>query len=151
VKKSILIIFVLLSCTALLNTAIAADDFKAEVAKAAKDFSDATASKNDAKLGLMYAEDAIAFPPNSEMVKGRKAIQAFWKGIMDAGMRLTVETVDVESEGNLGSEVGKYTVLDASGKAVDQGKYVVVWKKGNDGWKLYRDIWNSNMPAAPAK
>ena len=31
----------------------------------------------------------------------------------------------------------------------DEGKYVVVWKKQEDGsWKLHRDIWNSNlMPA----
>jgi ketosteroid isomerase-like protein len=147
-KKSILMVLVLLSCAIFLNTATA-DDFKAAVDKAAKDFGEATASKNDAKLGSMYAEDAIAFPPNADMVKGRAAIQAFWKGLIDAGMKATLEPVDTESEGNLGIEVGKYTILDASGKTVDQGKYVVTWKKGNDGWKLYRDIWNSSMPAAP--
>jgi ketosteroid isomerase-like protein len=150
-KKTILTVFVLFSCTILLNSANAADDFRSAVDKAAKDFAEFTASKNDAKLGAMYAEDAMAFPPNSDMVKGRQAIQAFWKGFMDAGMKATLEVVDTETDGNLGVEVGKYTILDASGKTLDQGKYVVTWKKGNDGWKLYRDIWNTSMPAAPAK
>ena len=149
-KKSILMIFVLLSCAILLNTATA-DDFKDAVQAAAKNFPAAIQAKDDAKLGAMYAEDAIAFPPNSDMLKGRAAIQAFWKGFMDAGMNLTLEVVDTETEDNFGVEVGKFTVLDPSGKTVDQGKYVVVWKEGKDGWKLYRDIWNTSMPAAPAK
>jgi ketosteroid isomerase-like protein len=34
---------------------------------------------------------------------------------------------------------------------MDDGKYVVLWKREKDGWKLYRDIFNSNTPqqAAP--
>jgi ketosteroid isomerase-like protein len=79
------------------------------------------------------------------MVKGRPAIQAFWKGFMDAGMNATLEVVETETDGNLGVEVGKFNIFDPSGKTVDQGKYVVVWKKGKDGWKLYRDIWNSSL------
>nr|NIO33253.1 DUF4440 domain-containing protein [Gemmatimonadota bacterium] len=34
------------------------------------------------------------------------------------------------------------------GGAVEQGKYLVVWKRGEDGnWKLHADIWNTSMPA----
>ena len=30
----------------------------------------------------------------------------------------------------------------------DSGKYVVVWKKQDDGnWRLHVDIWNSDLPA----
>jgi hypothetical protein len=32
-------------------------------------------------------------------------------------------------------------------KAIDSGKYVVVWKQERCQWKLYRDIWNSNALA----
>jgi len=33
----------------------------------------------------------------------------------------------------------------------DRGKFVVVWKKQADGaWKIVADIWNSDMPPAPA-
>jgi hypothetical protein len=34
----------------------------------------------------------------------------------------------------------KRSILDTSGKTVDQGKYVVTGKKGKVGWKLNRDI-----------
>jgi ketosteroid isomerase-like protein len=95
----------------------------------------------------LYATDAIVFPPNGEMVKGREAITAFWKGFIDGNMTAQIETVETETQGNLGVEVGKYTIMDGTGKTVDQGKYVVTWKKAADGWKLYRDIWNTNMPA----
>ncbi len=149
-KKAIPIFLVLLSCAILINTATA-DDFKDAVQAAAKDFSAAVKAKDDAKLAAMYAEDAMALPPNSDLIKGRAAIQTFWKGFMDAGMNLTLEIVDTETEDDFGVEVGKFTVTDPSGKTVDHGKYVVVWKEVNGDWKLYRDIWNTSMPAAPAK
>jgi ketosteroid isomerase-like protein len=33
----------------------------------------------------------------------------------------------------------------------DKGKYIVVYKKDGDKWKLYRDIWNSDNPPPPAE
>jgi hypothetical protein len=44
--------------------------------------------------------------------------------------------------------VGKYTLTGDAGKVLDQGKYVVVWKRELGQWKLYRDIWNTSVPAA---
>ncbi len=36
-------------------------------------------------------------------------------------------------------------------KNVDKGKYIVVWKKENGDWKVWRDIWNSDNPPPPSK
>ena len=33
-------------------------------------------------------------------------------------------------------------------QAIDAGKDLVVWKNEHGAWRLYRDIWNSNQPAA---
>jgi ketosteroid isomerase-like protein len=33
-----------------------------------------------------------------------------------------------------------------SGKVNDRGKYIVIWRKVGGQWKLYRDIFNTNMP-----
>ena len=33
------------------------------------------------------------------------------------------------------------------GKHLDHGKYLVFYKKEGGRWKIYRDIWNSSMPA----
>jgi len=140
-------LLVLLSCILFAGAAFAADDFKAGVDAAVQGFNEAIQAKDAARIGNLYAEDAIAFPPNSESVSGRAAIQAFWKGFIDGGMGGKVESVETQSDGNMGYEVGKYTIMDASGKTVDQGKYVVVYKKTKDGWMMYRDIWNTNMAA----
>jgi hypothetical protein len=32
---------------------------------------------------------------------------------------------------------------------VDVGKYVVVWKKTSDGYKIHFDIMNSDLPPQP--
>ena len=43
--------------------------------------------------------------------------------------------------------------MDASGKPMkDHGKYVEIFKKQADGtWKVVADIWNSDLPVAPAE
>ena len=29
---------------------------------------------------------------------------------------------------------------------MDEGKYIVIWKREPGGWKIYRDMWSSNSP-----
>ena len=49
------------------------------------------------------------------------------------------------------AETGKYEMMDAGGKTLDNGKYIAVWKEENGKWKMYRDEWNSAMPVAATK
>jgi uncharacterized protein (TIGR02246 family) len=133
-------------------TCMAADpasDFKAAVEAATKNFETAISAKDPVALGAVYASDAIIFPPNSEQVQGKEAISAYWKGIMDGGMTAKIEPTEVESDGNLGMDSGKFKILGSDGKQIDHGKYVVVWKKENGAWKIYRDIWNTNVASTP--
>ena len=44
-------------------------------------------------------------------------------------------------------EVGTYVLVGEGGKTLDNGKYVVIWKRDGGQWKLHRDIWNTSMPA----
>jgi ketosteroid isomerase-like protein len=59
-----------------------------------------------------------------------------------------LETAEVGGKGDVVYEVGTYTLFGDQGQAVDNGKYVVVWKRERGAWKLHRDIWNSSRPAA---
>ena len=108
--------------------------------------------RGDAKgLAEMYTADAIAFPPDHEMINGRDAIGAFWKATRDSGVRsVTLTTIDVGRSGDIAYEVGKAALrIEPDGQPPTTAlvKYVVVWKRGPDGsWKLHRDIWNS-LPA----
>ena len=146
--RRLLFTFIVLLVCGTVSAADVSADFKSAVESAAKEFSAAIAAKDPGRLGALYANDAIAFPPNQDMVKGKEAIQLFWKGLIDAGMTVKLEIVELEDEDDLGVEVGKFVINGPDGKTADQGKYVVVWKEENGTWKLYRDIWNSSLPAA---
>jgi len=106
---------------------------------------------NASGLSLLYTEDAVLLPPNSDKVLGRKATEKFWGGaISQLGLKDAVlKTEELTGSGDTYTEVGSYTLkLQAKGQkpVEDKGKYVVIWKQTPDGWKLHRDIWNSNLP-----
>ena len=47
------------------------------------------------------------------------------------------------------SEVGKYELMGDKDMSMDKGKFIVIWKNDNGKWKMYRDVWNSDMPPPP--
>ena len=116
-----------------------------------KKFIEAFNSGDAAAVGGMYASDARLFPPNSQRIDGSQGIQGFWQSLINAGVKVVrLETVQVESSGDIAYEVGNYTLTipQADKEAITaEGKYVVVWKRQGPNWKLTADIWNSNKPA----
>ena len=107
--------------------------------------------RGDAKaVAAFYTEDAIAFPPGAAMVKGRQAIQQMWQETMDSGVKsLSFTVIDVGASGDLAHETGTALMnVQPAGKESTTAsvKYVVLWKKQGNDWKLHRDIWN-DLPA----
>ena len=99
-------------------------------------------------MGTLYATDAQLFPPGGAVVNGNTAIGPFWKGAFDSGVKkATLETTATEKAGDRIIETGQYTLSGADGTTLDAGKYMVVWKKEGNNWKLYRDIWNTSQAA----
>jgi uncharacterized protein (TIGR02246 family) len=101
-----------------------------------------------AGLAALYTENGQLLPPNSDFVTGRQAIQAFWQGAMDMGIKSAkLEIVEVEGHGDTAIEVSKYTLSGEAGQVLDTGKYIIIWKQVDGQWKLHRDIFNSSVPA----
>jgi uncharacterized protein (TIGR02246 family) len=97
-----------------------------------------------AGIASLYTEDATAFPPGAAMVKGREAIGAMWKGFAEQVTDPKLTTLDVKSLGpSAAREIGTFS-LKTKGATPQEvvGKYVVVWEKVGDDWKLAADIWN---------
>ena len=122
------------------------------IEKENRKFGEAVRQRDGAAIGALYTDDATLMPPNSAMIKGRPAIEAFWKGGLDMGIKEAVlTTIDVLDMGDLVFEIGKYALkIQPSGHPVieDSGKYTVLWKKQPAGtWKLHVDIWNTSLPA----
>lgn len=140
----------LLLCAALLvfPATTWAQGADAAVKQGAKAWMDAFTAGDAATLASLYSEDALLLAPGAEPIEGREAIQAYWQTAMDAtpGATAQLTTREVHAMGNgVAVEVGAFVLTDADGGHLDHGKYVVVWKRTDDGWKLARDIYNSSM------
>ena len=99
----------------------------------------------------LYAPDAIVLAPNAPPMVGHDAIRQFWGAAANMKMSgVTLTTDQVEVHGDVAIETGSYTMTltppGASAPMNDRGKYMVVWKRQGDGsWKIYRDMFNSNL------
>ena len=99
-----------------------------------------------AGLADLYTENGQLLPTGSDFVTGTVAIQAFWQGAMDMGIKtVRLETVEAEKHGDTAIDIGKYTLSGEAGSVMDRGKYVVILKQEGGQWKLHRDIWNSSL------
>lgn len=121
---------------------------RAAIEAANKQAMEAFRRQDAADLANVYAEQGALLPPNAERVHGRHAIQQAWQGAFDAGLTACrIETLGVESVGDLAIEEGRYTLYATDNQVADEGKYIQIWKREAGQWKSHRDIWNSDRPA----
>lgn len=118
-------------------------------------FADALNRADTATLVATYASDAIVMMPNQPTMRGHDAIRTGFGGMFSqfTVSNAKVTTEDVLVAGDYAIETGRLemTMTPKQGKAInDKGKYVTVWQRQPDGsWKIIRDIFNSDLPAAP--
>jgi ketosteroid isomerase-like protein len=105
-------------------------------------------AKNDSTIFMdRYAEDACIMAPNVGKMCGRKAAGEFFKvAYQQIGLRSgKFITTAVYGQGpEFVTEEGLWQSFDEQGKLFDDGKFLVLWKKTNAGWKMYRDSFSSN-------
>ncbi len=129
-----------------------ADAVRAQIEQAAVRFSEAFNRGDAAALAAMYDTAAVVLAPNAPLMRGRQNIEAFWTGARQQGFKTVSLVVNsVEVIGNHAIELGNYTLViqpAGQGEVTDRGKYMVVWRRQADGsWKMYRDMFNTSMPA----
>ncbi len=140
---------VALVCLAVDAVAFAAEDVKAAIETQNKAWGAAVAKGDADAIAALYTETAKAYPPNGPVVAGRAAIRELFAGMLASGIRsVTLTASEVTGAGDSAQEVGTYVIRTPDGQLADEGKYIVLWKKEGGGWRLHRDIWNSNAPAA---
>ena len=107
------------------------------------------AQQDAAGLAGLYTASGCVMPSNSDTISGAGNIQAFWQGVFDMGVKGAVlDTIDLEEHGDTAIETGRYTLKADGGGIADHGKYIIIWKTEGGTWKLHRDIFNTNQPAA---
>ena len=90
-----------------------------------------------------YTDDASMLAPSAPVLRGREAIRAGLTSLRDAGfVKATLEPVQLEADRDLGYEIGRVRLTNrASGNAEQVARYVVVWKKCSDGWRVQCDMF----------
>ena len=124
----------------------AAAQSKAIIQKADDKWAEAFNKGHAAALAAMYTEDAYALPPGAEMLKGRSAIEAFWRQQMQQIGDVKCTALDVKRLGrNAAREIGTCSFKTKAQPPQDGAlKYAVVWEKVGSQWELLQDIWNTN-------
>jgi uncharacterized protein (TIGR02246 family) len=138
-------IAMIIGCLAI-GAAPAFGQSKAAIQKLNDEWTAAFNKGDSAAVAAMYAEDAYVLPPGADMVKGRAAIEAFWKQAVQQLGDAKLTTIDVLPLGRSAArEIGTVTLKTKAQPPQEiVGKYVVVWRRVGRDWKLATDIWNTN-------
>lgn len=106
--------------------------------------------KNDPTIFIeRYAKDCCIMAPNAPAQCGKDAPAKFFKIAYEKfGLRngrfITQEIYGIDE--NYVVEVGLWESYNADNELFDDGKFLVLWKKTEDGWKMFRDSFSSNRP-----
>ena len=97
----------------------------------------------------VFAQDGVFMAPHYEPAYGPKAVERLLRQFGDMGYQdLRLETVRVESSGDMAMEIGRYAVAirQPDGTIIaDRGKYLKTWRRLG-AWLIVADCWSSNLP-----
>ena len=123
---------------------------KIELGQMNRAFAAALNAKDAKAAAAAYTEDAVLIPPGEPLVRGREAIEEYWRSAIELGgiRDVSVETMDALSSGSLGYETGSFvlTVSGSDGEAViERGRYIELLRREPDGrWLSTYGIWNES-------
>lgn len=124
------------------------------IEKTAELYRKAVLAGDAAAVGATYRTDAVEMPPCRTPLKGRAAIEQYYRELFGGPMKITAFTfthLDTTTAGNIGYITGGDTqkLLPKSGEPVDDsGNFVVIVKRDAGVWKSAYTIYNSHRPPA---
>ena len=128
------------------TTTFSIDSAKAYIIKMNESYSERFMSEDSAFYVARYCIDAEVYSPGVPAVKGREAIRKFfYNGGNNKEAKIELPAGNFYGNEDMVVEEGSYSFPDGKGGSVDKGKFIALWKKENDIWKLYREIWNSDI------
>jgi len=117
---------------------------RAELMEADRDWSQTT--KDLDKFVSYFGDGASIYATGMPIVTGSEAIRkALTEMFAAPGFALSWTAAKAEvSAGDIGYTTGTYEMT--LGGNSEKGKYVTVWKKQGDAWKVAEDIFNADAP-----
>lgn len=114
---------------------------RAIVEQRSREFEDALKRGDAAAVGEIYTLDMKIVGAYA----GRENVVKDAQSMIDAGQTLALRVVDLWGSGDLIVEDATIEFLDASGAITSHGDVLLVWKREEDAWRIFRDVYK---PAA---
>jgi ketosteroid isomerase-like protein len=136
-----------------LTQAQSAHSDKDEIQDAARQFSAAYMRGDADAMTALYTRDAVIFPERSHAISGHDALKRYWT--VKPGQKITRHLLiptQVMVDGKHAYDHGIFEIAgERNGKSWGplRGKYLVVWRREPDGWKMQLDMWNSGPQPKP--
>ena len=98
-------------------------------------------------LNNIFTTDALIFAPGSDVVTGRRSIEAINAEYVSYGIsEFREEITALYGSGDYLISEGPYLMRYGKDNITEKGNYLNVYKQENDDWKLYANIWNTSAP-----
>lgn len=95
----------------------------------------------------LYTADAKIMPPEGKAIMGRDRIREFYyAGGRNKTTKITIQKSSLQGTKSYLIEEGSYDFPNSRGGSFDKGKFIAIWKKEKGYWKLFREIWNTDLP-----
>lgn len=105
--------------------------------------------KNDPQIFIdRYAKDCCIMMPNAPALCGENAARDFFKMAYEQFHLRNGKFIITQIYGDgkeYVTEEGVWHSIDANNVVYDHGKYLVLWKKTPEGWKMFRDSFSSDL------
>lgn len=98
---------------------------------------------NAHEIVATYSNDPIVAAPFGDLVRGPAQLLKFWQEVL-GGPGMAVQSYEVLDVQPLGEGFAAETTrfVATIGGQRTEGKYLVVWKRENEKWKLHLDAFN---------
>jgi uncharacterized protein (TIGR02246 family) len=109
------------------------------------------AFKTDDSVGIVncFTTDAKLMCSNRPSIEGKENIGNYFSNLMRKDIAaIDLKTIKILGDSSVLAEEGTYLFSDSQKKQIDKGKYIVLWKQEAGNWKMYRDMWTSDLPSS---
>lgn len=113
------------------------------IAAAGRRFVSLFALSDAAKLASCYTDDAEILSANMSPVRGRAQIESVFKFTNRPGHTLEFQTAELDVQGATAIEIGAYVRRQGDGSTFSRGRYIIIWKRLGEEWKIHRDMFAS--------
>jgi ketosteroid isomerase-like protein len=130
------------------------DSVSDDIGKIEEQYKEAFITGDSALFLKCYAPDACVLAPNIPTLCGQRGLSQFFKGTRQAGIR-DARFISIGLFGQTLEYVtqqGAIEIFNVDGHSLGKGKVLIVWKKTDEGWRIFRHMLNFDaaMPPAPA-